>query len=208
MPSILICSVSPETYTFKRSYNWNGLVIPACPKDKPFSSLLVTDQMDDKVVATDHWAEHSIHTPFPVSAQTVVTDLFSTSDLIGRKGCFIPKGELPTEEEVTNARLTRRAYLMELVQRGDSEWTRTHRVDDIPGDCKRAVVEMGIEGKEWMSLAPPAKPPMFDCPVCGEDLKVGVAMCKSCGAILDKEKAAKYSYSSEPVAKEKPPKVI
>jgi hypothetical protein len=33
---------------------------------------------------------------------------------------------------------------------------------------------------------------MDDCPVCAEKIKPGVAVCRSCGAILDREKAAQY----------------
>jgi predicted nucleic acid-binding Zn ribbon protein len=34
--------------------------------------------------------------------------------------------------------------------------------------------------------------PLADCPVCAEKIKPGVAVCKSCGAILDREKAAQF----------------
>jgi hypothetical protein len=33
---------------------------------------------------------------------------------------------------------------------------------------------------------------LADCPVCAEKIKPGVAVCRSCGAILDREKAAQY----------------
>ena len=33
---------------------------------------------------------------------------------------------------------------------------------------------------------------MQECPVCGEALKAGVAVCRYCGAVLDEEKAARY----------------
>jgi transposase len=31
---------------------------------------------------------------------------------------------------------------------------------------------------------------MAECPGCAEKIKPGVAVCKTCGAILDREKAA------------------
>jgi hypothetical protein len=33
---------------------------------------------------------------------------------------------------------------------------------------------------------------MHECPACGEKVKIGVAVCKHCGAILDEDKAAKH----------------
>jgi hypothetical protein len=203
MPDILICSIAPETFKIKRSYNWNGLTIPGCPKGTPFTSLLVRDHMDDKVNAVDHWAEHSIHTPFLVEANVIVKDFFA-NERLGPRGCFIPKGEIPTEEEIAQAHVTRRAYLLECVHNGQSEYSRTGRIDDIPGEYKRAVLELGMEGIEWAKMAPPA---MAECPACAEKIKPGVAICKSCGAILDREKAEKFGLI-EPVKKEKEPKVI
>jgi transcription initiation factor TFIIIB Brf1 subunit/transcription initiation factor TFIIB len=33
---------------------------------------------------------------------------------------------------------------------------------------------------------------MHECPACGEKVKIGAAVCKHCGAILDEDKAAKH----------------
>ena len=37
---------------------------------------------------------------------------------------------------------------------------------------------------------------MHECPACGEKVKLAVAVCKHCGAILDAEKAAKHGLGS------------
>jgi hypothetical protein len=52
---------------------------------------------------------------------------------------------------------------------------------------RRAARQLGLE-KPW--LYDPK--PLADCPVCAEKIKHGVAVCRSCGAILDREKAAQY----------------
>jgi RNA polymerase subunit RPABC4/transcription elongation factor Spt4 len=52
---------------------------------------------------------------------------------------------------------------------------------------RRAARLLGLE-KPWLYAAKP----LDDCPVCAEKIKHGVAVCKSCGAILDREKAAQY----------------
>jgi hypothetical protein len=52
---------------------------------------------------------------------------------------------------------------------------------------RRAARQLGLE-KPWLYDARP----LADCPVCAEKIKPGVAVCKSCGAILDREKAAQF----------------
>ena len=52
---------------------------------------------------------------------------------------------------------------------------------------RRAARELRLE-KPW--LYDPK--PMADCPACGEKIKPEVAVCRTCGAILDREKAAKF----------------
>jgi len=52
---------------------------------------------------------------------------------------------------------------------------------------RRAARQLSLE-KPW--LYDPK--PLAECPVCAERIKHGVAVCRSCGAILDREKAAQY----------------
>lgn len=200
--SIKICSIAPEEFKIKRSYNWNGIVLPGCKKGQPYSSLVISDHTDLRVVAIDHWAEHSEKTPINIPAQQIVTDFFATENLLA-KGAFVPAGDEPTAEEIATAHATRRSYLEKCVRDGDSEFSRAHRVDDIPGEWKRACQELRVT-RDWAFAAPE---PTFECPVCGEHLKMGVALCRSCGAILDKEKAAQYGLlQSEPAKRGRPKK--
>jgi predicted amidophosphoribosyltransferase len=52
---------------------------------------------------------------------------------------------------------------------------------------RRAARQLGLE-KPWLYDSKP----LAECPVCAEKIKPGVAVCRSCGAILDREKAAQY----------------
>jgi len=52
---------------------------------------------------------------------------------------------------------------------------------------RRAARELKLD-KPW--LYDPK--PRADCPACGEHIKPGVAVCRTCGAILDRDKAAKF----------------
>jgi predicted RNA-binding Zn-ribbon protein involved in translation (DUF1610 family) len=189
---IQICSIAskkfePDGFRIRRGYNWATLFIPGCEEGQEYTSLFVEDHVMNKVHHDEYDASKAILTPFEIPAATIVQDFFST-ELIGLKGCFVPAGEIPTSAELAKARQTRKAYLLRLVGEGDIEWSRSGSVVNITGEAKRACAELGIDN-DWANLAPAET---FECPACGEKLRVGVALCKSCGAILDRDKAAKF----------------
>jgi len=102
-------------------------------------------------------------------------------------GVFVAAGELPTEGELADARQRLEEFHRRLVAAADLEWERTRNPMFITDLERRAARQLGLE-KPW--LYDPK--PLAECPVCAEKIKHGVAVCKSCGAILDREKAAQY----------------
>jgi RNA polymerase subunit RPABC4/transcription elongation factor Spt4 len=85
------------------------------------------------------------------------------------------------------------------VAAADLEWERTKNPMFITDLERRAARQLGVE-KPW--LYDPK--PMAECPACAEKIKPGVAVCRVCGAILDKEKAAQYGLSSRRSRRERP----
>jgi hypothetical protein len=102
-------------------------------------------------------------------------------------GVFVAAGDLPTEAELTDARKRLEEFQRRLVAAADLEWERTKNPMFITDLERRAARQLGLE-KPWLYDAKPLE----DCPVCGEKIKPGVAVCRSCRAILDREKAAQY----------------
>jgi hypothetical protein len=102
-------------------------------------------------------------------------------------GVFVAGGEVPTVEELADARERLTDFQRRLVAAADLEWERTHNPMFITDLERRAARQLNLE-KPW--LYDPK--PMAECPVCAEKIKHGVAVCRSCGAILDREKAARY----------------
>jgi hypothetical protein len=99
-------------------------------------------------------------------------------------GAFVCAGDAPTPEEIADARRRLNAFYRRKVAEADREWARSHShlfLDDLQ---RRAARELGLE-REWNYQLHETS----DCPGCGERVKPGVAVCKSCGAILDREKA-------------------
>lgn len=102
-------------------------------------------------------------------------------------GVFVAAGDAPTESELADARQRLAEFQRRLVAAADLEWERTKNPMFITDLERRAARQLGLE-KPW--LYDPK--PLADCPVCAEKIKPGVAVCRSCGAILDREKAAQY----------------
>ncbi|GAC1626561.1 MAG: hypothetical protein PVS2B2_10280 [Candidatus Acidiferrum sp.] len=102
-------------------------------------------------------------------------------------GVFVAAADTPTEAELAAARHRLEEFQRRLVATADLEWERTHNPMFITDLERRAARELGLE-KPW--LYDPK--PLADCPVCADKIKPGVAVCRSCGAILDREKAAQY----------------
>jgi len=132
---------------------------------------------------------------FHISAQEVAEDL--ARELNGDSGegsfhgVFVAAGPQPTEVELADARRRLEEFQRRLVAAADLEWERTKNPMFITDLERRAARQLGLE-KPW--LYDPK--PMAECPVCAEKIKPGVAVCRACGAILDREKAAQYGLAT------------
>jgi hypothetical protein len=107
-------------------------------------------------------------------------------------GVFVAAGDAPTEGELAEARRRLEEFHRRLVAAADLEWERTKNPMFITDLERRAARWLGLE-KPW--LYDPK--PLADCPACAEKIKPGVAVCRSCGAILDRDKAAQYGIIAE-----------
>jgi len=120
-------------------------------------------------------------------AEDLVREINGDSGEGSYHGVFVAAGPEPTKEELADARKKLDEFHRRLVEAADLEWERSHNMMFITDLERRAARELGME-KPW--LYDPK--PMADCPACGEKIRPGVAVCRTCGAILDREKAAKF----------------
>jgi hypothetical protein len=120
-------------------------------------------------------------------AEDIAREINGDSGESSFHGVFVAAGPAPTEGELADARRRLEEFQRKLVAAADLEWERTKNPMFITDLERRAARQLGLE-KPW--LYDPR--PLAECPVCAEKIKHGVAVCKSCGAILDREKAAQY----------------
>ncbi len=106
-------------------------------------------------------------------------------------GVFVAAGPEPTEAELAEARAKLEAFHRRLVEAADLEWERSHNPMFITDLERRAARELRLE-KDWLYEARPNA----ECPACGEKIKPNVAVCKTCRAVLNREKAAQFGLAS------------
>ena len=137
--------------------------------------------------------------PLAITAREIAEDLCReiNSDAGERSflGVFVCAGDAPTEEELRGAQEKLDEFYRALVVAADREWERSHSYLFIHDLQRRAAARLGLQ-KEWHYQARETE----ECPGCGERVKPGVAVCKSCGAILNRDKALALGLVQAPPA--------
>lgn len=174
--TVSIASISDQGWYISRTHGVYH--IPSRPKGEAYALLIVTSRTDALDLGDNR------RFPFIISAREIADDLLQD---LHDHGIFVCEGAGPSAEELMAATTRRDAFYQRLVNDGDTMWARGHSFREISDLHRRAAIALGTE-REWAFV--PVR--MEDCPVCGEKVKPGVAACKHCHAILDKDKAAKY----------------
>jgi hypothetical protein len=120
-------------------------------------------------------------------AEDIAREINSDSGEGSFHGVFVAPASTPSEAELAEARRKLQEFHQRLVANADLEWERSKNPMFITDLERRAARHLGQE-KPWLYDAKP----LAECPVCAEKIKHGVAVCRTCGAILDREKAARY----------------
>lgn len=135
---------------------------------------------------------------FPISARDIAEDLAREINADGGEssyfGVFVCAGDEPDEDELAEARERLALFYASLVSSADKQWERTQNVAFISDLERRAARELRLE-KDW-SYEPAMR---NECPACGERLKPNVAVCRTCGAVLNREKAAQWGLGAPEV---------
>ncbi|MGH9727486.1 MAG: hypothetical protein ACRD33_07650 [Candidatus Acidiferrales bacterium] len=171
-----IASISDQDWYVTRTYG--VFHIPACAKGEACAVLIVTPRGD----AIDLGDNRRF--PFTITPREIAEDIVQD---LGNHGIFVCADARPAKEELSEAVVRRDAWYKQLVADADEMWARGHSYREISDMHRRAALAMGLE-REWAYVPQRS----VDCPVCGEKVKAGVAVCKHCSAVLDAERAAKY----------------
>jgi hypothetical protein len=176
----VIANITDQRYMASRMYG--TFQIAACGEGEPFALTRITS----RTAVMDYGDKRTL--PLAITAREIAEDICReiNSDA-GEKsflGVFVCAGEAPTEAELRSAQEKLDDFCRALVAAADREWERSHSFLFIHDLQRRAAKRLGVE-KEWHYQARETE----ECPGCGERVKPGVAVCKSCHAILNREKA-------------------
>lgn len=90
--------------------------------------------------------------------------------------------------EIALERKYQENWARKLVKRADDDWNKWHSHRAISDIHVWAASFLGLN-REYTNLESGMVAETMPCPACGTNVKVGVAICFNCKAILDREKA-------------------
>jgi len=195
-PQATIANITDQSYTGHRTYG--VFLIAGRAAGEEYALTRVTP----RTAMMDYGDKRTL--PLAITAHEIAEDLCRevNSDAGERSylGVFVCAGNIPTEDELRGARAKLEEFYRSLVAAADREWERSHSFLFIHDLQRRAAAHLGFN-KEWYYQVRETA----ECPGCGERVKPGVAVCKSCGAILDREKALALGLLQPPSEKQLDP---
>lgn len=184
---VWVVNLTDQTHVLQRNY---GVYFIKGTKDDERYTLT---PVNGRITTLDEG--DNIRTQQMVEAEDIANDLCHTIN----DGILVEEGEISfggAFMSVTNPPSEKDLQKHEamLVAFYDSQVRLGNKFHDDPADHKNISAVMRraarIRGQKppWLFDSTPA----VACPACGESLRAGVAMCKTCGAIIDEAKARKY----------------
>lgn len=177
----VIVNLTEQSWILQRSYG--VFAVSACVPGEPFGLTRVTA----RTALMDLGDKRTMDVR--ITAREVAQDLCREINSDGGDdsffGTFVATGDTPTDEELSEGRERLAAFYRRVVVAADREWERSHSYLFINDVERRAARHLGLD-KEWHYQPRET----VECPGCGEKIKPNVAVCKTCGAILDRAKAA------------------
>jgi hypothetical protein len=175
-----IANITEIEYTRSRTYGM--FKIPGKADGEEFSLTEIGPRKGVMDMGDKHVNE------FPIFPEEIAADLVREINADAGADSFLgvivcgPEG--PTEKELAaaHARLVR--FAKWCVNQGDQEWQRTQRIFLIQDVWKRMATYLKLR-RDWNAEIQPN----LDCPGCGTQTKSGIAVCKECGCVIDREKA-------------------
>jgi hypothetical protein len=177
----VIVNLTEQSWTLHRSYG--TYQVHGRAPDGPYALTPV----HARAAVMDLGDKRTLEVPITASevAQDLCREINADAGEDSFFGVFVAQAERPGDDELTEARQRLAAFYRSMVASADREWERSHSYLFINDVQRRAARYLGLE-KEWFYQARETS----DCPGCGEKVRAGVAVCKTCGAILDRDKAA------------------
>lgn len=182
---VCLVNICPEKWPARQRTYFGSLEIQSPAPGKPYAITPVRGCRGVIDLGDKRTMEYAVSAR--EVAEDIARELNGDSGEGSFHGVFVAAGNAPTEAELAGARRRLREFQERLVAAADLEWERTRNPMFITDLERRAARQLGLE-KPWLYDPKPAA----ECPVCAERIKPGVAVCRGCGAILDRARAAQF----------------
>ncbi len=189
MGRAIVVNINP--YPVGKQFDFGYFEVPARPPSESYSYLMVEDRRSMKDYGDGRYE------PLSVSGEDIARDLAETWK---DHGVFVTLREVPSQPELAAARERRLVWYREIYAEAADSWTRYKQyrlINDRQRDAARELLRVGeiSESPEWLQASGPETGYAM-CPACGGEIRVGVAVCRHCGAILDETRARNYRLGS------------
>jgi hypothetical protein len=184
----VLANITDQQWIVHRTHG--TYIVAACAPGEQFALLEITPRVGRIDLGDKREYE------FPITAREIADDIAREINSDAGEGSdfgvFVCAGERPTEDEIAAARERMEAFYKRIVVQADQEWERAHNAMTISDVQRRGARWLKLE-REW--FYEPQR--QAECPACGERIRPGVAVCRTCGAVLDKAKAAQFGLATE-----------
>ena len=180
LPQVVICNITEQHYMAHRMYGTFQIA------GRGDGAKFALTRVSARTAVMDYGDKRTL--PLAITAREIAEDICREINADAGEqsfmGVFVCAGDAPTEAELKNAEEKLDEFYRALVASADREWELSHSFLFIHDLQRRAAAKLGME-KEWYYQVRETE----ECPGCGDRVKPGVAVCKSCHAVLNREKA-------------------
>lgn len=185
---VYIVNVSDVQSFHNRTYG--TYIVEAADPARGYSVLEITGRRELMDEGDEKYAEHTTR------AQDIAEDIVKEANegimtLDGKAsfiGKFICDKPVPSTKQLQEAKAKLMAFYADQVAMADRFWDDPHEHKNIHNLHRRAGKALGLK-KPWIY---DAVQQFVNCPACGESILSTVAVCKTCGAVINEEQARKF----------------
>lgn len=204
IPATLVSLVPFEIHEEKPGLIPSSYRIPA--SDGRPKVLVIGEAVHDVYIDAQRGTLRVKNAPYEV-ARAIVFDYLIAQIAVSEDAhpaLFFVNGKYTTDEvekqfpvELMKFRNKQMAWFKELVKMADDDWEKTRQHAAISDTQRYAARALNLDRPYLIKDVEKGMKPIetFLCPACGSDLIQGVAVCRYCACVIDKEKHAKLAFA-------------
>ena len=166
--------------------------IPPCPEDKPYVEMLTPlHELEEELYPSRDKKEYK---RLQDEGRKMAIDIIGEGRNQDRKqslrhtGVFIAAGEIPTDQEVAEAKTELIPYCQQMCDYMDRLWDRDRKLayDVYQAETfGKAARVLNLVGKPWQSQGEPST--NIKCPACRVSVEPDAPICHNCKGIVNQE---------------------